>query len=153
MVICRRSLDWTVSSVIVIRWTSGSPHRNNNFLSFVALERSSGGLSGVTTATGTSGKASTAHRNRRKRTQGVKRNLKGFEVVRAARHQIRCRIDIFAETCYHDLDEVEAIREAQQSTYGRMGTSDNPAQVEGPGEFGRGRRSIPRFTPLAEKTP
>jgi hypothetical protein len=119
----------------------------------VALERSSGGLSDVATATDTSDKALTAHRNQRKRTQGVKRNLKGFEVVRAARHQIRCRLDIFVETCYHDLDEVETIREVQQSTHGRAGTSERSSQVEGPGEFGRGRRSIPWFILLAEKNP
>jgi hypothetical protein len=149
MVIRCRSLDWTVWSAMVNRWTLAFPHRSDKSSSFAALERSSGGVPDMATSA-SSGKTSTAHRSWRKRTRKVTKDIERFEGVRTLRHQIHYRLDIFGETRRCDPGEVETTREAQQSTCERADIVGGP-QVEGPGELGRGRRSVPSITSGAER--
>ena len=82
-----------------------------------------------------SGKVLATRRSLGKRTRDEIRNTKRFEGVRTPRHQIRCRLDVFIVTRYHDLGEVEIIQEVQQTIYSRADVYDTP-QLERPGKFG-----------------
>jgi hypothetical protein len=148
MVIRCRFLDWTVWSAMVNRWTLAFPHRSDKSSSFVALERSSGGVPDMATSA-SNVETLTAHRSWRKRTRKVTKDIERFEGVRTLRHQIHYRLDIFGETRHCDPGEVETTREAQQSTCERADIVGGP-QVEGPGELGRGRRSAPCIISGAE---
>ena len=110
-------------------------------MSFVAFERSSEGIpDGPVFVRG--GEAQAKHRSGGELTREVERKTDGFQGVKAPRHQVHCRLEVFVEAPHHDLVEVETVREVAQLACDRADPAHAP-QVEGPSKFGRGRRNIP----------